>query len=255
MSRAKNDKVVGEVGYNNNGERMTIVRYGNAKDIDVRFEDGVIVEHRTYKNFKVGKIKNLFFPSVYGVGYFGIGEFKSIDENGKQTKCYNTWKNIHERCYDPKYHEKEPTYKNCKVCEEWNNYQIYAKWHNENYYEVGNERMELDKDILKKGNKVYSPNTCVFVPQSINVLFTKCNSERGDLPIGVSKHGNKFRARLNKGNGKLMCLGTYDTPEEAFLAYKKAKEDYIKEVAEEYKDKIPCKLYEAMIAYEVEIDD
>ena len=246
---------INETRLNNNGEEMKIVRYANRMDIDVQFvNDGTIVEHREYGNFKKGSIENPMTPSVYGVGYMGIGKFKSKDENGKITKCHNTWKHMLERCYDPKYQEKFTTYKGCTVCKEWNNYQIFAKWDNENYYEVGNDQMALDKDILCKGNKVYSPETCIYVPQSINKLFIKCDKSRGDYPIGVRKHGNNFQAHLARGNG-LEYLGTYNTVNEAFLAYKKAKEQYIKEVAEEYKDKIPCKLYEAMVTYEVEIDD
>ena len=255
MSRNKEDRT-GETRVNNNGEEMKIIRYGGIRDIDIQFvKDGTIVENREYGAFKKGQIKNPMRPNVYGVGYFGIGEFKSKDENGKTTKCYETWQGIHERCYSHKYQEKEPTYKNCKVCQEWNNYQNYAIWHIENYYEVGNERMALDKDILHKGNKIYSPETCVFVPQSINSLFTKRNNKRGEYPIGVSKVKNKFQARLCKGNGKEIHLGYYTTPEEAFLAYKIAKEKYIKEVAEKYKDKIPYRLYEALMNYEVDIND
>ena len=251
---SKKDDMLNKVGYNNNGERMTIVRYGGARDIDVRFDDGAIVEHRYYSAFKRGLIKNPMRPIICGVGYFGIGEFKSRDENGKKTKCYYTWQGMHERCYSSKLHEKYPTYKDCTVCKEWNNYQEFAKWDNENYYEIENEQMTLDKDILNKRNKVYSPYTCIYVPQSINKLFTKRDKLRGDLPIGTYKKGNRFVAQLNKGNG-MERLGTYSTVEEAFLAYKKAKEDYIKQIAEEYKDKIPYRLYEAMMNYEVEIDD
>lgn len=252
----KKEDRLNETRVNNDGEEMMIVRYGSAKDIDVQFiKDGTILQHRNYYTFLKGSIKNPMTPTVYGFGYFGIGEFKSCDENGKNTKCYMTWHDVHKRCYDSKYHEKKPTYENCTVCKEWNNYQNYAIWHIENYYEVGNERMMLDKDILCKGNKVYSPETCIFVPQFINSLFTKSNKARGDCPIGVTKDGNKFMARLNKDNGKLIWLGTYDTPEEAFLAYKKAKEAYIKEVAEKYKGKIDPRAYEAMMKYEVEITD
>lgn len=244
----------GETRVNNDGEEMTIVKYGNKKDIDVQFvKDGTVVEHRQYKDFKVGSIKNPMRPIIYGVGYFGIGEFKST-ENGKVTKCYKTWSHMHERCYDHKFQETHQTYENCTVCEEWNNYQNYAIWHNENYYEIENEIMTLDKDILKKGNKVYSPDTCIFVPQRINSLFTKSNKIRGEYPIGVYKVKDKYVAQLSKDNG-MEYLGRYDTVEEAFLVYKIAKEKYIKEVAEEYKDKIPCKLYEAMVTYEVDIND
>ena len=252
---SKKDGRLNEIAYNNKGERMTIVRYGNCEDIDVQFDDGVIVEHRQYTNFKKGKIKNPMTPNVYDVGFMGIGDFKSKDENGKNTKCYDTWEKMHQRCYNPKLQEKYQTYKNCKVCKEWNNYQAFAKWDNENYYEVGNEKMALDKDILCKGNKVYSPETCVYVPQSINKLFTKHDKARGNFPIGVTKDGNKFKAQLSKGNGKQIYLGLYSTVEEAFLAYKIAKEQYIKEVAEEYKGKIDHRAYEAMIAYEVDIND
>ena len=253
MSKIKDR--TGETRVNNDGEEMKIIRYGNKNDIDVRFDDGTVIKNRTYEHFKKGNIKNPMTPSVYGVGCIGVGDYKTCDENGKHTKCYATWKGIHRRCYDSKYQEKNQTYKGCSVCKEWNNYQNYAIWHIENYYEVGDERMELDKDILCKGNKVYSAKNCVFVPQSINKLFIKSDKVRGDLPIGVIKNGNKFQAKLNKGNGKQIALGTYTTPELAFEAYKIAKEAYIKEVAEEYKDKIPCKLYEAMVAYKVEIDD
>lgn len=244
----------GEVGYNNDGERMEIVRYGTRRDIDVQFDDGTILEHREYGNFKKGAIKNPFFPSIYGFGFIGVGEFKAY-ENGKPTKCYSTWEHVHKRCYDPKYQEKRQTYKGCTVCEAWHDYQVYAKWHNENYYEIEGQTMALDKDILNKGNKVYSPNTCIFVPLSINSLFVKRDNERGECPIGVSKHCNKFVVHLSKGNGKPIYLGLYDTPEEAFQVYKEAKEAYIKEVAEKYKGQIDPRAYEAMIAYEVEIDD
>ena len=251
----RKDDRLNETRINNNGERMTIVRYGGKNDIDVQFQDGTIVEHRKYCAFKIGNVKNPMTPIVYGIGYMGIGNYSSRDENGKKTKTYDTWHNMYQRCYNHKYHEKCPSYKNCTVCEEWYNYQVFGKWCDENYYEVENERMTLDKDILCKGNKVYSPDTCIFVPVSINSLFVKRDTERGEFPIGVSKYRNKFVAQLSKGDGKPMYLGVFNTPEEAFQAYKQTKEQYIKEVAEKYKSQKPQKLYDAMIAYEVEIDD
>ena len=50
-------------------------------------------------------------------------------------------------------------------------------------------------------------------------------------------------------------LGYFETPKEAFKSYKTFKEQYIKQVADEYKDKIPKKLYEAMYNWKVEITD
>ena len=116
--------------------------------------------------------------------------------------------------------------------------------------------MCLDKDILSKGNKIYSPNTCIFVPQNINILFTKRNKSRGNLPIGVCYHkqDGKYMSKCSFGDGQ-KYLGCYDTPQEAFQIYKEYKEKYIKEVADKYKEYIPQKLYETMYNYEVEIDD
>ena len=251
----KKDDRLGETRLNNNGEEMKIVRYDNAFDIDIQFvKDGVILEHRQYDHFKKGQIKNPMFPSVHGVGFIGVGKFKPFDENGKPTRCYIIWRAMFQRCYCSNHQDKYPTYKGCTVDEKWHNFQVFAEWYYENYYEIGNEKMNLDKDILHKGNKVYSPDTCVFVPASINTLFVKCDKARGEYPIGVRKMRNKFEARLSRGNG-MEHLGVFNTANEAFLTYKIAKEQYIKEVAEKYKDKIPCELYEAMVAYEVDIND
>ena len=130
----------------------------------------------------------------------------------------------------------------------------FEKWFNDNYYEIENEQMELDKDILIKGNKIYSPENCIFVPHNINTLFVKNDKKRNCL-IGVFKlKENKYTSKISTMNGRKQ-LGTYNTEIEAFNAYKKAKEDYIKEVADLYKDKIPQKLYDAMYKYEVEITD
>ena len=113
----------------------------------------------------------------------------------------------------------------------------------------------LDKDILVKGNKVYSPETCCFVPNEINILFTKGNSCRGALPIGVRKRKNgKYLTQITK-NSKNIHIGIFNTPEEAFQAYKVAKEDYIKKMADKWRDKISNRAYQALYNYQVEITD
>ena len=121
--------------------------------------------------------------------------------------------------------------------------------------------MHLDKDILIKGNKIYSPNTCIFVPERINKLFTKRQNDRGKYPIGTCWHkpSNKFIAQCSvldkENNRKEIHLGYYDTSEEAFLVYKQFKEKYMRQIADEYKDLIPQKLYEIMYRYKVEMND
>ena len=114
----------------------------------------------------------------------------------------------------------------------------------------------LDKDILVKGNKVYSPQTCCFVPQEINVLLTNCRKRRGECPIGVSfiKAKQKFSVSLAY-DGKNKTIGHFDNPLEAFNAYKKAKELRIKELADKWKEQLEPRVYEALYNYKVEITD
>ena len=250
----------GEEGYNNFGSKMVIVEYRKALDIDVYFpEYNWTFEHTRYDNFKKGKIKCPYERRHYGVGYLGEGKYKT-KENGKFTDEYDIWHHMIQRCYDPKYQEKEPTYKGCAVENYFLNFQNMGEWINENYYEIHGEKMCLDKDILCKGNKIYSRNTCVFVPQRINNLFTKCDNSRGKNPIGVHPNSSgNYQVHCNNGYGKQISLGTYNSKEEAFQVYKQYKESLIKETIDSYEGKIPephySRLREAMYNYKVEMDD
>lgn len=251
---------IGEKRIMNCGEECEIVEYNGATDIMVRFLKSRELIRCQYSNFKGGTIKSHFTPSIYGVGIIGLE--KTRDRNNKPLKSYKLWTDMLKRCYDKKLHKKEPTYIGCSVCDEWLYYKNFKEWYNENYYEIDNETICLDKDILVKKNKVYSPETCVFVPRDINLLFIKSNAKRGILPIGVcyNKQNNKYQAycnmfnvKTNKSNKK--HLGCYITSEEAFKIYKKVKEENIKQVADYYREQIPKKLYDAMYRYEVDIDD
>lgn len=245
----------GEIGINTYGTKMKIIYYEKYSKIRVKFLDEYGYETNAhYQQFKNGRIKNYYDKSACGVGFIGLGKYKaSID--GVTTEEYNVWKAMMQRCYDAKCKSKHVTYGKCTVDEIWHNFQKFAEWYNENYYEVDGQRIHLDKDILVKGNKIYSPKFCVLVPHDINALFTKCDSKRGNLPIGVDLNNSKYRAKCRIGNGNRIHLGLFDSPELAFNAYKKYKENYIKKVADFYKDQVPKKLYDAMYKYEVEITD
>lgn len=253
---AKIDRI-GEKGINNFGSEMIIVEYRNRIDIDVYFpEYDYTAKGIQYSNFKRGTILCPYERRTYGVGYLGEGKYKIHDKNGKITKCYNTWHDMLKRCYDTKYKEKHLTYSDCEVYNESLCYQNFGDWFIDNYYEIEGQKMHLDKDILYKGNKIYSPENCIFVPHNINVLFTKRDKMRGEYPIGVNYHkaSKKFQAYcIYKGKRKV--LGYYDNIKDAFNSYKQFKEQYIKEVADEYKGEIPQRLYNAMYRYEVEITD
>ena len=153
-----------------------------------------------------------------------------------------------ERCYSEKDKSDHKSYFGIsEVCDEWHNFQNFGNWFEENYYEV-DERLHLDKDILYPGNKLYSPYHCLLVPQRINMLFMNKPNKRG-LPNGIdiAKSGNYEASYCGKH------LGTYHTLEEAYTSYSNAKEKRIKEMADEYKNIIPKKVYDALYAYKVDI--
>lgn len=252
---------IGERNYNNFGSEMVIVKYRINKNIDVYFpEYNYTVKGVQYSNFKGGRVSCPYERRVFGVGYIGEGEYKPT-ENGKHTRVYDTWHGMLQRCYEEKFQNKHPTYINCEIDEDWLNFQEFGEWDSENYYEVKDERVELDKDILIKHNKIYSLNTCIYVPKTINMLFTKRQNDRGESCIGTSLTKNgKYIVRCNlinpeTGKSKREYLGVYNTQEKAFEVYKYYKEKNIKEVADYYKEHIPQILYDVLYNYEVEIDD
>ena len=259
ISLKQREERLGEVNYNTSDTLMRIVEYNSATDIIIEFQDEYKAKiHTTYREFKKGGIKNPYHPCVLGVGYYGVGKYKSRGKDGKKTKAYKYWYYMLERCYDPYKLNKHPTYIDCYVCDEWLCFQNFCKWFYENYYEIDGEKMRLDKDILIKGNKVYSPDTCMIVPERINSLFVKCDKSRGEYPIGVNHHKltNKLQVNCNTLE-KYEYLGLFplNKPFQAFTCYKNFKENYIKKIANEYKEFIPKKLYDALYKYEVEIND
>lgn len=246
--------------------KMKIVIYNEYSDIWVEFQDkhrGRV--HTTYNNFQKGNVKNPYHPTIHNVGFVGVGIYKP-SEKGKDRKMYKCWVSMLSRCYDPYSINRDKclAYKDCFVCKEWHNFQNFAEWYEKETYVCRGESLEIDKDILFKNNKIYSPETCVLVPSRINKLFTKSNRIRGEYPIGVHYHKVKKRLEVdcsffNKNTNKKdkIYLGAFplNRPFQAFTCYKNFKEKYIKQVADEYKDFIPEKLYNALYKYEVEIND
>lgn len=173
-------------------------------------------------------------------------------DNACNEPYYKYWSRMIKRCYYINRLSQRNTYSSCSVCEEWLLLSNFKKWFDKHYV----EGWELDKDILVKGNKIYSPNTCCFVPQDVNKLFTRHECLRGDLPIGVSKTNsitNPYRAYFSDGGFR--TLGVYKTFQDAFNAYKIAKERRIKEIADKYKQQLELRVYEALCNYKVEIND
>jgi hypothetical protein len=194
-------------------------------------------------------------PTVYGVGFNDVGFQPSID--GKHIWQYILWKNMLNRCFSEKEKQRHPTYKNVACCDEWLSFANFFEWVNK---EVGYKGkpvgFELDKDIIVKGNKVYSPEFCSFVPTAVNLLLTDRSNDRGEFPVGVyfDRGVGKFKVQFNCF-GKSKYLGLYTTAEDASFAYKTAKEAHIKIVATQYKDVLSPAVYESLMGWEIDIGD
>lgn len=197
---------------------------------------------------------------VCGIGVKGNDYYTII--NGKVCVEYRTWCNMIRRCVNSCY-DTDQTYIGCTVSDNFKHYSFFYEWCQT---QVGfkntdeNGRVwQLDKDLLIKGNKLYSEDTCVFVPQRINLLCGKRQNDRGIYPIGVyiwkQSAKNKFKAYCCVGKSKVKQLGYFNCPKEAFQAYKTFKEALVKEVANEYKDKLDPRAYQALMNYEVDIND
>ena len=188
---------------------------------------------------------------ICGVGFNDRKYPASI--GGKDTKEYILWNNLLKRCYCSKTQEERPTYKGCSVSEKFKSYSDFYEWCL-TQIGFGQEDYHLDKDLLIKGNKLYSEDTCLFLPSRLNTLLLASKAVRGSLPIGVCAHNGKFLAQCLRKPAS-HHVGVFDTPELAFLAYKEAKETYIKLQAEKWKDQIDVRAYEALMRYEVSPTD
>lgn len=239
----------GEVRNNNFGTPMKIVVYRTSDDIDVEFQDDYryIKKHSSYVNFRRGNIKNPYDKTRYGVGYLGVGKHTaSID--GEYNYIYDLWADMLNRCYNPK-GNLLAYYGKCTICDEWLNFQNFGDWYKANEYECDG-KLQIDKDILYPNCNIYSPKTCLLVPQRINMLFLNKTNNR-NLPNGIySTKSGKFRAKYNSKE-----LGTYSSLTEAYNIYAKNREDTIKRIADEYKEVIPENVYKALYSYEVKIEN
>lgn len=186
---------------------------------------------------------------IYGVGTNSKGRYKT-KHNGKGAKSYVSWCNMLQRAYCPKGHARKPTYIDCSVTGEWLEYQNFAEWF-ENH-EYSNRGYHFDKDLLLPGNKIYAPDRCVFVPQQLNKLLLDSGATRGQYRQGVcfDKARNKFMAGI-RINSKCKGLGRSDTEIEAYNAYKKAKEEHVKHMANMWRDDIADEVYHALMNWEL----
>ena len=244
---------VGSLVKTNNFGYLLITRYVSSREVYSKFIDTGYEVKTTMQQLLKGNINDRLKPTVFGVGV--IGECLTVDSCGNRLKEYQVWKGMLERCYSHKFQAKKPTYKGCTVSDSFKYYPYFKEWCNK---QIGFDQVgwHLDKDILSKGNKVYSEDTCCFVPQEINSLLVRSNATRGKYPLGVSylTRLGMFEASVSFG-GRNKRIGRFYNAQEAFYAYKEVKESHIKEVANKWKDRIDPRVYNALMSWNIEITD
>ena len=245
---------VGKILKSKSFGEFKILKYNDNKNVEIKFLKTGYETSAQLGHIRNGKVKDHYSPSVFGVGILGAKYPSKV--NGRNTKEYDLWYSMLRRCCSNDFKKKRPTYEGCEVSDNFKSYEYFYEWCNK---QIGfnNKDWHLDKDLLVKGNKVYSENTCVFIPAEINSLLVKSTSLRGKYLIGVywSNTSKSFIAQVRKNKGKPEYLGLFNTEIEAFNAYKNTKEVFVKEQAKKWKGQIDDRAYEALMNYTVGITD
>lgn len=182
---------------------------------------------------------------VCGVGVNDACYPVQVEVNGRQVIChfYSKWKNMIKRCYDKKFIERNPTYDGCTVCDEWLKFSNFKAWMEKQDW----QGKQLDKDLIKRGNKIYHPDFCVFVSSIVNSFSTDSARNRGDLPIGVTASRTSFVAMCSNPITKSReYLGTYQSKELAHSAWLDKKREIANYLADHEKDERVSKSLRAM---------
>jgi len=246
--------ILGKVFQSKNYGEYIVTEYKSWREVHIMFTATGFKTVAQLKEIRTGMVKDYLLPTICGVGYLGIGDYKCqrINEYGKRanTPEYEVWNGMLKRCYNKEWRDKQgrQSYEGVTVCIEWHNFQNFAKWFNENKPEGD---YALDKDLKIIGNRQYSPESCTFLPVRVDSLFTGTMDDR-DLPRGVHfcKNKKKYIVQLHKGdvtakgNPKQTYLGAYTSKDDAIRAYREAKIEVVSKVAEEYKDVLDPVVYQ-----------
>jgi len=230
---------VGKKFTTNEGYECNVID-GGSKPSYCTIRIGSWVTELAVSSIKSGAVKYPYHHSVFNVGYLGVGKYRTTIDS-KPTKVYAVWVSMLQRCYEPKTQAKYPTYKNVVVDKNWHNFQTFAKWFEENYQ----EDWEIDKDLLSPiDNKIYSPNTCVFLPKALNGFLTNNhnNNTSGHIGVARDKRANKWVAQIRDGEGNRAHLGYFTSKEEASNVYKLAREKYANKWQESMQGILPSKV-------------
>ncbi len=251
MIKIPDDMIQGTIHPTRKWGDVEILDYLGRRDVSVRFVDTDTVRTVRAELIRKGVVEDPMVASAFGIGFLGVGPYAPAT-NAKE---HIHWKGLLERSYCPKLVLKRPTYLEVVADIKWHNFQNFAPWcHTQKGFI--NKGWELDKDLLIKGNKIYSPETCVFLPPAINAVLVKGKGTRDSaLPIGVtySEHGTGYRAYCSDKRKTLSKRSS--SVEECFAWYKNTKECVIKSLADEYAHLLDEVAYKALYNYEVEWSD
>lgn len=196
-------------------------------------------------SFYTGKVKSQY-KLVCGVGV----RDDHISSDRKITKTGRIWHGILERCYSKNKKDKFKSYADCSVSEDWLTYSNFKR-DVESMVGYDEDGWHLDKDILFKGNRVYSKDTCCFVPQHINARFKRPSKNTTGLPSGVQIRNSgktlNYISTCCDINCKKVYLGRFENIDEAKNAYAQAQHHVILEMVDLYKDKLDNRVIEALI--------
>lgn len=237
----------------NQGCRCEVIEYQSAINVRIRFIDRYGIEKSVRADhLRNGRVNNPYCPTVYGVGFIGVGEH-SPTFGGRSTIAGERWRQMLKRCYEDGYKSKNPTYKDCTVKDEWLNFQSFAEWHMRQPNH-DDRSLELDKDLIEIGNKEYGPDVCSLVPKRVNCLIGIRTKNNG-LKTGVSWHskGRRYQVDCRDENGAPRFLGWYECKHEAAEVYRDFKESVLKKVAFQLKGKIDQRVFDTLISYKVPI--
>lgn len=229
---------IGKLYTSNNSGQFEVLSRHPGSFLTIRFVDTQNTVFVRKGNALKGNVRDAKRRNYYDIGYIG-----DTEENIKNSRTFNVWQGMLSRCYAPSGNE---SYKDCEVCEEWQCYTTFKGWYeNQQHHTL----YQIDKDLLFRGNRTYSPETCVLLPKAINVALQGNRKNRGAYPTGVyyKKRNKNFTAQIAYGDSVPKHLGSFKTWQEAEVVYLRAKEGRIRAMAEEYKEVICERAYVAML--------
>ena len=246
MSRTDLSEYIGREFETNKSGKCFVVDCKNVKSVIVMFYDGYTTTTQM-SNLKRGSVRNPYHENnkLYGVGITDIAGCI----NGKRDYLYRVWESMITRCYSEKYQQQYPTYREVSVCERWQTYSLFKEdLEKMKCFDKLGVGYHLDKDLIKQGNKLYSPYFCAIVPEVMNLSVVKPRKLSNNLPTGVHfcKRERKYVAQVHRGNGQ-EGLGYFETPELAHTAYIKAKRRYLSHLSTEYRGIVDDKVCDALL--------